>query len=150
VKEEAEGKVLALDWGSKRMGIALSDPGAEIAFGRESYDRKGLEQDLQFLRGLVEEEKVKAVVIGLPLRMNGERGKQAEEVLRFKKALEEELSSVVDKVETVDERLTSNEAERVMLQADLSRARRKEKRDQLAATLILQRYLDRKEKEGGS
>ncbi len=134
-----QGKVLGLDWGTKRIGIAISDRAGKVALGRPSRKREDLESDLDYLEKLVEAEEVREVVIGMPLHMNGDVGESAEKVTEFKRNLEERLSVPVD---TVDERLTSSEAERVMVESDLRREERKEKRDRVAATLILQRYLD--------
>jgi len=133
------GKVLGLDWGTKRIGIAISDGAGKVALGRPSRERDDLESDLDYLAGLVKTEEVKQVVIGMPLHMNGDVGQSAEKVREFKQNLEDRLSVPVD---TFDERLTSSEAERVMVKSDLRREERKEKRDRVAATLILQRYLD--------
>ncbi len=134
-----QGKVLGLDWGTKRIGIAISDRAGKVALGRPSRKREDLETDLDYLEELVKAEEVREVVIGMPLHMNGDVGESAEKVREFKRNLEERLSVPVD---TVDERLTSSEAERVMVESDLCREERKEKRDRVAATLILQRYLD--------
>ncbi|MBS3766285.1 Holliday junction resolvase RuvX [Candidatus Bipolaricaulota bacterium] len=134
-----KGKILGLDWGSKRIGIAISDREGNVALGRPSHHREDLESDLDYLEELVEGEDVSLVVIGMPFHMNGGEGQSAEKVREFKQALEERLPVPVD---TMDERLTSSEAERVMIESDLRREERKEKRDRVAATLILQRYLD--------
>ena len=133
------GKVLGLDWGTKRIGIAISDRAGKVALGRPSREREDLGSDLDYLEELVKAEGVKQVVIGMPLHMNGDVGQSAEKVREFKRNLEDRLSVPVD---TFDERLTSSEAERVMVKSDLRREERKEKRDRVAATLILQRYLD--------
>lgn len=137
-----KNKVLGLDWGSKRIGIAISDGDRTVALGRETYEREELEQDIQYIRDLVSEEEVSLIVLGMPYHMDGGEGELAEAVEEFKEALEEELPIPV---ETVDERLTSSEAERVMLKSNLSREDRKRHRDKLAATLILQRYLDKED-----
>ncbi len=134
-----KGKILGLDWGSKRIGIAISDKEGNVALGRPSRHREDLESDLDYLEELVEGEDVSLVVVGMPFHMSGEEGQSAENVREFKQALEERLPVPVD---TMDERLTSSEAERVMIESDLRREERKEKRDRVAATLILQRYLD--------
>lgn len=133
------GKVLGLDWGTKRIGIAISDRAGKVALGRPSREREDLESDLDYLEELVETEAVRQVVIGMPLHMNGDAGQSAEKVREFKRNLKKRLSIPVD---TVDERLTSSEAERVMIESDVRREKRNEKRDRVAATLILQRYLD--------
>ncbi len=135
-----EGKVLGLDWGSKRIGIAISDGDRTVALGRETYLRKDLEDDVQYIQELVSEEGVGMIVLGMPYHMDGGEGDLVEAVEDFREVLETETSVPV---ETVDERLTSSEAERVMLESDLSREDRKRHRDKLAATLILRRYLDK-------
>ncbi|MBS3766452.1 Holliday junction resolvase RuvX [Candidatus Bipolaricaulota bacterium] len=135
-----EGKVLGLDWGSKRIGIAISDGARTVALGRETYQREDLEDAVKYVRELASEEGVGLIVLGMPYHMDGGEGELVEAVENFKEALEAEVSIPV---ETVDERLTSSEAERVMLESDLSREERKRHRDKLAATLILQRYLDK-------
>ncbi|MCK4391388.1 Holliday junction resolvase RuvX, partial [Candidatus Bipolaricaulota bacterium] len=101
--------------------------------------RRKLDQDLAFLAHLIEGREVKKIVLGLPLNMNGSLGEMAQEVLAFA----EELGKKIDiPVDTFDERLSSAEAERVLIQADLSRKRRKTLKDSLAAVLILQGYLE--------
>ncbi len=135
------GRVLGIDYGEKRLGLALSDETWTIASPLEVYERRSLEEDLQHLREVIEREKVERVVLGLPLNMDGSYGPKAQEVLQFKEQLEGALRLPV---ELVDERLTTQEAERVLLEADLSRRRRREVRDRLAAVLILQNYLDRR------
>ena len=136
--------MLGLDWGSKRIGVAISDPGRTVALGRDTYNRKTIEEDVEFVRDLVSTEEVSLIVIGMPYHLDGNEGESVEEVRKLKQTLEEELTVPV---KAIDERLTSSEAERVMLESDLSREDRKRHRDKLAATLILQRFLDREETE---
>ncbi len=133
------GRVLGIDYGEKRLGLAISDETQTIASGLEVYERRSPERDLQHLREVVERYGVERVVLGLPLNLDGSQGFKAREALAFKAQLESALDVPV---ELVDERLTTQEAERVLLEADLSRRRRREVRDRLAAVLILQRYLD--------
>lgn len=134
------GRVLGIDYGEKRLGLAISDETHTIASGLEVYERSTPERDLQHLREVVERYEIEKIVLGLPLNMDGSLGPKAQEVLQFKQQLEEALKIPV---EPVDERLTTQEAERVLLEADLSRRRRRAIRDRLAAVLILQGYLDR-------
>ncbi|MBS3813193.1 Holliday junction resolvase RuvX [Candidatus Bipolaricaulota bacterium] len=134
------GKVMGLDWGSKRIGVAISDPGRSIAASSFTYNRKNSEEDLSYLRRLVRDKEITLIVVGMPITMAGEEGEVAEQVREFIGRLTEEVDVPVD---VIDERLTSAEAERVLLSSDVSRRKRKEHRDKLAATLILQRYLDR-------
>ncbi|MFQ6033989.1 MAG: Holliday junction resolvase RuvX [Candidatus Bipolaricaulia bacterium] len=132
-------RILALDLGERRIGLALSDPEGILASGRGVYRRRNLEEDLGYLERLIGEEGVEEIVLGLPRNMDGSLGEQAERALKFKRLLEERLGLPV---RLFDERLTSAEAERVLIEADLSRRRRREVRDELAAVLILQGYLE--------
>ena len=136
----AKGKVLGLDWGSKRIGIAISDEGRTVALGRETYQRVSPEEDIKYIKDLAGREGVELIVLGMPYHMSGDEGELVDAVEDFKSSLEVETSIPV---KTVDERLTSSEAERVMLESDVSRKDRKLHRDKLAATLILQRFLDK-------
>jgi len=138
------GKVLALDWGEKRCGWALSDAARILGARHGTHEREGEARDLQFIQSLIEAEDVRDVALGLPANMDGSLGPQAEVVLQFKLALE---GAVDVPVHLVDERLTSVEAERVLISGGVSRAKRKGKRDALAATLILQAFLERKRRE---
>lgn len=132
-------RILGIDYGRRRLGLALSDEGGILASPLDVYSRRKLDQDLAFLTHLIEEREVKKIVLGLPLNMNGSLGEMAREVLSFVDTLKEKTDLPVD---TFDERLTTAEAERVLIQADLSRKRRKTLHDSLAAVLILQGYLD--------
>jgi len=139
-----EGKILALDWGDVRCGWALSDASQILASRHDVYYRDTLEADLEFFSEIIEMQEVVEVVIGMPYNMDGSIGPQAEVTLEFKAKLETHLNIPVY---DIDERLTSAEAERVMLEANLSRQKRKENRDALAASIILQTYLDKKKRQ---
>lgn len=134
-------KILALDLGEKRIGLAISDETQTIARGLALHKRGSLKSDHEYLKGVIQSEEVELIVVGLPVNMDGSLGPKAEEALEFQRQLNEELKVPV---EVFDERLTTAEAERVLLEADLSRRKRKGIRDQLAAVLILQGYLDRR------
>jgi putative Holliday junction resolvase len=132
-------RILGIDYGRRRLGLAISDEGGILASPLSVYERRGEEEDLIFLSNLVLERRAGRIVLGLPLNMDGSSGEMADEVIAFAAALREESGlSVV----TFDERLTSIEAERVLVQANLSRKRRKGLRDSLSAVLILQGYLE--------
>jgi putative Holliday junction resolvase len=135
-----EGKVLALDWGEVRVGWALSDVTQTIAARYDVYRRENLDADLKFFKHFVEDEGIVTVVIGLPYNMDGSLGPQAKLTLEAKAALAKHLNVPVD---DIDERLTSAEADRVMLEVGMSRKRRKANRDGLAAVIILQTYLSK-------
>lgn len=132
-------RVLGIDFGEKRLGLAISDESHTLATPLTVYERTNQERDLKFLSDLVVQYQIREIVLGLPLNMDGSLSEKAQQALEFKRVLEEHLKVSVS---TFDERLTTAEAERVLLQADLSRKKRKTKRDALAAVLILQGYLN--------
>jgi putative holliday junction resolvase len=133
------GRVLALDLGDRRVGLALSDPLGLTAQGLPTLDRKGDAADIEALRLLCGEHEVERVVLGLPRNMDGSEGPRAQKSRAFGKRLRDALGLPVF---LWDERLTSAEAERVLIAADVSRAKRKGVVDRLAAQLILQGYLE--------
>ena len=132
-------RTLGLDFGTKRIGLAISDSEGEFAFPKGKLDRKGRKQDLAALSELVERNEVERIVIGIPLHMNGREGVGADAARSFASDLGEVTGIHVD---TLDERLSTVEAER-MLQASGHNARkRKEVVDSVAASIILRTYLD--------
>ncbi len=133
-------RILGIDYGVRRIGLALSDPDGILASPLPVYVRADLRSDIDHVAQLVHEHEVGRIVIGLPLNMDGTIGDMADEVAVFADRLRERLKVPVV---TFDERLTSEEAERVLIQADISRKKRKEIKDSLAAVLILQGYLER-------
>ena len=133
-------RILGIDYGHRRLGIALSDDEKILASPLPVYSRRNLDVDLAFLLGIVKENKVERAIVGLPHNMNGSIGKMAKEVLSFADKLQRKINIPVS---TFDERMTSVEAERVLVETNLSRKRRKGLRDSIAAVLILQGYLDR-------
>jgi putative Holliday junction resolvase len=132
-------KVMGLDIGEKRIGVAVSDELGYTAQGMQVLARKGLDDDLAALKEVIETEKVSEVVVGLPRNMDGSVGESAQNVLSFADKIKESISVPVI---LWDERWTTAEATRVLLQADLSRKKRRKVVDKLAAVLILQGYLD--------
>ena len=135
-------RLLALDIGSKRIGIAVSDPLGLIAQGHSVWLRKETpETDYLYIAKLCGEyEDIEGIVVGLPLNMDGSYGFKAKEIERFIK----DLTKYVDcPIITWDERMTTVSAERLLLSADVSREKRKKVIDKLAAVYILQAYLDR-------
>jgi putative Holliday junction resolvase len=134
------GPILGLDLGTRRMGLAISDPEASIAFPAGFLPRSGLARDLEALCALAEERAVSRIVVGLPLHLNGRSGQAAQAARDFARALAEATALPV---ETLDERWTSVEAERALREAPRGvRQRRKEVVDAMAATLILRTYLE--------
>ncbi len=134
-------RVLGLDLGDRTLGMAISDALGLIAqpLGTYRFTDRDLASALEATKKVVAEHDVQKIVLGLPKHMSGDIGTQAEYCLEFKKMLEKELGL---EVTMIDERLTSQMAERVMLEADISRNKRKKNVDKLAATIILQTYLD--------
>jgi len=132
-------RYLALDVGSKRIGVALSDALNITAQGLDTIEQKNQKETFRKIKGLIEEHDVAKIIVGLPLNMNGTKGDRAKLIEEFAGLLERELS--VD-VELLDERLTTLEGERLLIKADVSRKKRKGVIDKIAAQLILQTYLD--------
>ncbi|MDD5423059.1 MAG: Holliday junction resolvase RuvX [Candidatus Omnitrophica bacterium] len=136
-------RILGVDFGSKRIGIAVSDELFITAQGVKTLVRRSLEQDLREIKDFIKEHGVIEVVVGLPLNMNGTHSQKTKEAMEFM----ESLSKAVDvPVKTWDERLSTVQAERTLLEADLSRAKRKRVMDKMAAQVILQGYLDSRKK----
>ncbi len=134
-------RYLGLDLGNRTCGMAISDPMGIIATSITTvrFSEKDLQKCLEYVKMYVADRKVDKIVMGLPKNMNGSLGFQSEYVFEFKRMIEENLSL---EVILFDERLTTVEVTKMMISADLSRAKRKNKVDTLAATLILQSYLD--------
>lgn len=128
-------RILGLDIGSKRIGVAVSD-GLGITAQPLETIRAG---ELNRIEELIKEYEVKELVVGLPLNMDGSRGPKTEEVISIVESLKEKVSIPV---KMWDERLTTMAVEKEMIRADVSRGRRKKVVDKLAAQLILQSYLD--------
>lgn len=134
-------KILGIDLGSKTVGMAISDYLEIVAtpIGTSEIEENNLDQALKEVERIVKERDVKKIVLGLPKNMDGSQGFQSEYSLTFKKMIEDNLKLPVI---MLDERLTTRMAHNVMLQADLSRNKRKQNVDKIAATIILQTYLD--------
>lgn len=132
-------RTMGLDVGTKTVGVALSDELGLTAQGDQVLRRVGLQKDVAALVALARERDVERYVVGLPLNMDGSEGPRAEATRRFGDALAKASGLPVD---YQDERLTTVAAERALLEADLSRERRKRVIDQVAATLILQAWLE--------
>jgi len=135
----AEVRILALDVGTRRIGLAISDPLGLTAQGLGVLERKDWDRDLARLLEIARPYQVQEILVGLPRHMDGRLGEQAGEILALARALGEILGA---RVVTWDERLSTVEAERLLIQADMSRKRRRRVVDQVAASLILQAYLD--------
>ena len=136
-------RILGIDYGEKRIGLAISDPLGFTAQGLETLLNRGSKQVIQELSKICREREVDEIVIGLPINMNGSKGPKAEQVLKLVPVLEKEINIPI---KTWDERLTSRQADRLMIEEGLSRERQKQNSDRLAATLILQGYLESRRK----
>ncbi len=137
-------RILSIDYGKKRSGFALSDPTGRFARPLSVVETSDIESLLKEVLELVRKWDVSRIVVGLPLRLDGSRGKEVGETLRLVERLRERLHLPV---ETWDERLSTVRAEAALREGKLSRAKRKRKVDMVAAQMILQAYLDRIGKE---
>ena len=132
-------KVLGLDLGTKRIGVAVSDELKIAAHVRKLIERKNDKETVNSIIAVVEEEQVEKIVIGYPVNMNGTIGERAQYSEKMKVLLEKELSIPII---LWDERLSTKEARDIMISASVSRKKRKKSIDSLAAQIILQNYLD--------
>lgn len=133
------GRILALDLGKKRIGLALSDELGLTAQGLETLEREGRRDDIETLRRLARESGVGLFLIGDPVHMNGEAGRQSEYTREFARELEYKTGLPV---RFWDERWTSREAERTLRGSGIARGGRKPAIDRLSAVILLQSYLD--------
>jgi putative Holliday junction resolvase len=132
-------RILGLDVGSRRIGIAVSDPLGLTAQGLPTLQRQNKRLDFQALGDLIREYEISEIVVGFPLRMSGEEGVQAEKMHRFAEELQERFRLPVH---LWDERLTSAEANRLLRETEMSIRRRGQVVDQMAAVLILQSWME--------
>lgn len=133
-------RILALDFGQKRIGVAISDPLGITAQGAGVITRKNIEDDITEVKKFVNEYKAESIVVGMPINMDGSRGESAKKVAEFVEALSSGLNIPVV---TYDERLSTKESERFLISSDVSRKKRKGVIDKIAAQLILESYLER-------
>jgi len=142
-------RLMALDIGDRRIGVALSDPGQVLARGLQVLHCRSRERDMAVIASLAKEHEVEKIVVGYPRRLDGTVGEQARKV----EAYAAELQEVV-KIPVIlwDERLSTIRAQRAMIEAGRKRRERKERLDAVAAAVILQDYLDslRWKSEGGN
>lgn len=133
------GRILAIDYGSRRMGLAVSDPLGITAQGVPTLERRNKRSDFARLERTMREYAVVEIVVGNPLRMSGEAGTQSQKVAEFAEELRRRFQLPVH---LWDERLTSAEANRVLREAELSIRKRAQAVDRMAAVLILQSFLE--------
>jgi putative Holliday junction resolvase len=135
---EVSGRILAIDYGSRRMGLAVSDPLGITAQGLETLERKNKRADFGRLERTIREYQVREIVLGNPLRMSGQEGIQSQKVAEFAGELRQRFQLPVH---LWDERLTSAEANRLLREAEVSSRKRSQAVDRMAAMLILQSFL---------
>ena len=132
-------RILAIDHGTKRMGIAISDEMRTIAQPLEFIAAEPLDKFFDRLKQIIADKQISLIVVGVPRNMDGTYGPAAAKVQEFVTALKE---AVALPIKSWDERLTSVQANRYLIEADVRRSRRKEKVDKTAAAILLQSYLD--------
>ena len=132
-------RILGLDVGSKTIGLAVSDPLGITAQGLETIRRQNKRRDFEQLERVIREYQVAEIVVGFPLRMSGEEGRQAEKMRQFAEALYQRFQLPVH---LWDERLTSAQANRLLRETEMSIKRRSQVVDQMAAVLILQSWME--------
>ncbi len=142
--EGTDGRILGLDYGSHRIGAAVSDDLGITAQPLAAIRRKGDDRDIEAIGRMVREHSVGAVVIGLPLKLSGEEGTQAEKARLFAEKVVKRLGIPV---EMWDERMTTVQAERHLIASGVRRGKRKETRDSLAAVFLLQSVLDHRSRK---
>jgi len=132
-------RILSIDYGSKRIGLAICDELGLTAQALSTITRKNREKNLEEIDAVIKQYNVETIVVGYPLRLDGTEGIQCEKVNRFVDILESRFSLPIIKW---DETLSTKEAEEILIEANISRKKRKDVVDKLAAAIILKSYLD--------
>jgi putative holliday junction resolvase len=135
------GRIIGLDLGEQRIGVAISDETATISNAIDTIKVTGIRGSINRICEIAALNAAEEIVIGLPLNMNGTKGPQAEKAISFAEKLKKKISC---KVSTFDERLTTSQGEAILVSADMSRKKRRQSIDRLAAQIMLQAYLDRR------
>jgi putative Holliday junction resolvase len=136
---DQKGRLAGIDYGTVRIGVAVTDVEQRLASPFENYNRRGEAADAAYFRRLANDERIERFVVGLPVHMSGDESAKSLEARRFG----EWLAGVTGRpVEFFDERYTSSEAERVLLDMGLTKKKRKERLDKLAAQILLTAYLE--------
>lgn len=136
----AEGRLLGVDYGTRRVGLAVSTHEQNISSPLEIYERRNRQIDARYFRELVEEERIVGLVVGLPMHVGGEEGQKAREAREYGAWLARTTGLPV---RFWDERYTSAAADEFLINIDMSRKKRKRRLDMIAAQIILQGFLDR-------
>ena len=132
-------RILGIDWGEKRIGLALSDPLGIIATGLSTVEKKPGFDLISYIKQLIAEQEIAKIILGFPKNMDGSVGPKGKEVLAFKESLEKAIDIPVI---LWDERLTTVSAQRSLREAEVKTKKGKKFLDKIAAVLILQNYLD--------
>jgi putative Holliday junction resolvase len=138
-KLPAEGRLAGIDFGTVRIGVAISDPGQTIASPLETYNRRTIELDAKYSQRLAKDEQIVGFVIGLPVHMSGDASQKSREAVEFGKWLGANTDLPVD---WIDERYTTSMAREMLNHSNLSGKKRKAQLDKLAAQIILATYLE--------
>ncbi|MEG0641941.1 MAG: Holliday junction resolvase RuvX [Clostridium sp.] len=133
-------RILGLDLGTKTIGVAISDPFGWTAQGVKTIQRIGIKKDIDEIKAIIDEYKAEKIVLGMPKNMNGTIGEAGERSISFAEVLHNKTGL---EVIFQDERLSTVSAQRILIEADMSRKKRKKVVDTVAATYILQTYLDK-------
>lgn len=137
----AKGRLIGIDYGTKRVGVSISDLFQQIASPLYNYQRSGAQADAHFFASLAEEYEAVGLVVGLPVHMSGDESQKSREARNYAAWLSE-VTSLPHEFQ--DERHSSSQAEALMLQAALTKKQRKARIDKLAAHILLQAFLDRR------
>ncbi len=139
-----EGRILAIDYGEVRIGLAVSDPLRIFAFPLMVIDLRKIPDFIKSIESIIKEKEVKKIIIGYPLKLDGTEGIQAEKVRRF---VEEIKQKIEIEIEMVDERLTTTIAQRSLTNIGIGRKKQKNIIDEVAASKLLETYLEMKKKK---
>ena len=133
------GRLAAIDYGTVRLGVAITDPDQRLASPLENYTRRGEAADAEWLTDLVRAERIVGIVVGLPIHISGDESQKSREARKFGQWVQERTGLPVA---LFDERYTSAQAESLLLEAELTKKRRKQRLDKLAAQILLAAYLE--------
>ena len=139
IKKELNRPILSLDYGESKVGIAISDPNCTIALPSEVYKRNKTDKDFIYIKEFIEKNDIQAVLIGMPYNMDGTEGEKCIEVKNFTNKL---LQFININIIFWDERFSTQAQEKILIEQDLSRKKRKKVIDKLAAGYFLQSFLD--------
>lgn len=140
-----QGRIAGVDFGTVRIGVAITDPAQQLASPLENYTRRGMAADAAYFRKLAAEERIAGFVVGLPVHTSGNESEKSFQSRQFAQWLAETTSLPV---RLFDERYTSAHAEEALLAAGLTKKRRKERMDKLAAQILLVAYLESGQRQG--